>query len=201
MLAEPKRPAINRLFFALWPSAAVRQACAEAARGLRMRMQPTGYLSPPDRYHITLLFLGDFVPADKEAAARQAASLVRSPPFALRLDQAGSFRNRAIPWWLGMRELPPQLERLHERLRDAMLRVGVTPDRMRFVPHLTVVRDAGKPLPPTPVTPIDWAVDEFVLVRSRLDRNPVEYELLGRWPLTGAPDEGAAAPDQLALPL
>lgn len=201
MPLEPNRPTINRLFFALWPTDAVRSACADAARGLRMRMQPTGYLSKPDRYHITLLFLGDTVPAAKEAAARQAASLVRSPPFTLRLDHAGSFRNRQIPWWLGARELPAELERLYERLRDAMLRADVTPDRMKFVPHLTVVRDAGKPLPATPITPIEWKVEEFVLVRSRLDRNPVEYELIGRWPLTGVPDNSGPEPDQLALPL
>lgn len=195
-------PEVNRLFFALWPDDVVRTACAEAARRLRLRMQPGGYLSKPERYHLTLLFLGDTVPADREAAARQAAGRVRSAPFTLRLDQAASFpRNRSIPWWLGSREPPPPLEHLHQRLREAMLRAGVTPDRMKFAPHLTVLRDARQPLPPTPIAPIDWAVDSFVLVRSRIDRSPVEYELLGRWPLTGAGDDGGAERGQLALPL
>lgn len=193
----------NRLFFALWPPDAVRTAAADAARGLRMRMQPGGYLAKPERYHLTLLFLGDAVPAREEAAALEAAGRVRAVPFTLQLDHAGSFRNRHIPWWLGMREPPPQLSQLYEKLREAMRRADVTIDRMRFAPHLTILRDAHQPLPQTPVAPIDWNVDEFVLVRSRLDLNPVEYELLGRWPLLG--DGGEPAPTagdaQLSLPL
>ncbi len=201
MPPEPRRPAINRLFFALWPDDAVRAACAAAARSLRIRVPPGGHLSRPERYHLTLLFLGDCVPADKEAALRQAAGLLRLPPFALRLDQAGSFHRRSVPWWLGMREVPQPLQRLHERLRDAALRVGLAPDRARFVPHVTIVRDAGKPLPMTPIAPIHWHVDAFVLVRSRLERTPSEYELLGRWPLDGLPGEDPRDPDQLALAL
>lgn len=185
-MAEP-----NRLFFALWPDDAVRTACAQAARDLKLRVQPGGYLIRPERYHITLLFLGDFVPAEKEAAARQAASLLRAAPFTLALDRAGSFsRNRQIPWWLGTRETPVGLSALYHDLREALVGAGVQPDRMKFVPHLTVIRDAHRALPDTAIKPVSWGVKEFVLIRSLLQRQPVEYELLGRWPLV----EGAQAP-------
>lgn len=191
-------PELNRLFFALWPTDAVRTASAQAARDLKIRMQPTGYLSAAERYHITLLFLGDYVPAEKEAAARQAAACVRAAPFELTLDHAGSFRNsRNIPWWLGTRETPAGLQLLYERLREALVRAGVTPERMRFVPHLTVLRDPKLSLPITAIQPIIWPMQEFVLVRSHVDRSPVEYEILGRWPLSGAPEPEPAA--QLSL--
>jgi RNA 2',3'-cyclic 3'-phosphodiesterase len=189
---------INRLFFALWPPDPVRDACAAAARELSMRMQPGGRVIPAARYHMTLLFLGSTVAPEKEAAARQAASLVRASPFVLRLDHAGSFRNRQIPWWLGAHDTPPELVQLHERLREALLRAEVVPDRTKLVPHLTFLRDARRPLPPTAIVAVAWPVDAFVLVRSRLDRNPVEYEVIGRWPLRGGAVPG---PDQLALPL
>lgn len=180
---------LNRLFFALWPDDDVRNACTQAARDLKIRMQPTGYLSAAQRYHMTLLFLGDHVAADKEAAARQAAAAVRAAPFELKLDHAGSFRNnRQIPWWLGAREPPPGLQSLYERLRESMTRAGVTPERMRFVPHLTVLRDPRMTLPVTAIRPVIWPVTEFVLIRSHVDRSPVEYELLDRWPLDAAPD-------------
>lgn len=189
---------LNRLFFALWPGESVRKASAQAARDLKIRMQPTGYLSAAERYHVTLLFLGDSVPPDKEAAARQAAATVRAAPFEWTLDHAGSFRNnRQIPWWLGAREMPRDLQGLYDRLRDALVRAGVTPERMRFVPHLTVLRDPKLALPPTAIQPIRWSVEEFVLIRSHVDRTPVEYELLGRWPLNGAPEPEPAA--QLTL--
>ncbi len=190
---------INRLFFALWPNDAVRAASADAARQLRVRMQPGGYQSKPERYHLTLLFLGDHVTADREAAARQTASRVRSPPFSLRLDHAGSFRNPKIPWWLGSREPPAALQRLHDRLRDAMLQARVPVERMKFSPHLTIHRDAGAALPPTLIQAIDWQVQDFVLVRSRIDQSPVQYDILGRWPLDPDAPEDVAEPGQLSL--
>ncbi len=184
----------NRLFFALWPGDIVREASHQAARDLKLRMQPSGNLSSPARYHITLLFLGDQVPADKEAAALQAATTVRAAPFELRLDHAGSFRNpRQVPWWLGAREMPSGLQVLYERLREALGRAGVPPERMRFVPHLTILRDQKMILPTTAIKPIAWSVDEFVLIRSHVERQPAEYELLGRWPLTAAPEPDPAA--------
>lgn len=187
---------LNRLFFALWPDDAVRTACAQAARGINLREQPGGYLFSPDKYHVTLLFLGDFVPADKQAAALRAAESLRSAPFDLRLDYAGSFRhNSKIPYWLGAREVPEALPVLHRTLRDTMKAAGVVPERMSFTPHLTILRDAQRPLPDTRIQPIDWPVREFVLIRSRLDRRPADYELLGRWPLL----EGPAPAEQMAL--
>jgi 2'-5' RNA ligase len=179
-MAEP-----NRLFFALWPDDATRAACAGVARDLKTRMQPDGYLIRPERYHLTLPFLGDTVPPEKEAAALQVAHLVSFPPFTLTLDQANSFKNREIPWYLAPREAPRELRLLHDCLRDALRVAGVVPERLRFVPHLTVVRNAGHALPPTQIAPVVWAVNEFVLIRSLLHSQPVEYQVIGRWPLNG----------------
>ncbi|NKF21520.1 RNA 2',3'-cyclic phosphodiesterase [Solimonas marina] len=183
----------NRLFFALWPGEAVRASCNAAARQLNIRMPSGGYLSSPERYHVTLLFLGDHVPRDQEDAACRAAALVRAAPFTLTLDHAGSFRNREIPWWIAARSTPPGLTAFYAALRDAMLQARVSLERLRFVPHLTIARNAKIILPPTPIEPIDWAVDEFVLIRSRLDLRPVRYEVIGRWPLL-APEGGTATP-------
>ena len=193
---------LNRLFFALWPGEAQRRACDEAARDLRLKMQPGGYLSSPDRYHITLLFLGDTVSPETEAAALKAAAKVRAAPFAMNLELASSFRaNKKIPWWLGPRETPPGLTQLYDRLNEAMLAARVLPERMKFVPHLTILRDAQVSLPVTPIKPVVWNVDEFVLLRSRLDQKPMSYEILGRWKLDGNAQEPPAPPPQKQLGL
>ncbi len=189
---------LNRLFFALWPDPAVRNACATASRELRVRPQPAGRASAAERYHLTLLFLGDRVSPAHEAAALQAASEVQAPLFLLRLDRAGSFRSgRALPWWLGPSQTSASLDWLHERLREALQRAGVPVERMRFTPHLSILR-ADHALPPTPIAPIDWPVAEFVLIRSRLDLQPLRYELLGRWPLQA---DAAAVPPRAQLDL
>ncbi len=190
---------LNRLFFALWPEATAREACRDAARQLNIRLASSGRLTSAERYHLTLLFLGDQVPAAREAAAIEAAGRVQAPPFTLTLDQAGSFKNREVPWWLGPREAPPELGLLHERLREALQRAGVPPERMRFVPHLTIVREAAQILPPTPVAPISWDVREFVLIRSRLDLQPMRYEIVGRWPLRADAPPPSPAKPQLDL--
>lgn len=195
MSAEPT----NRLFFALWPDEFTRKACAEAARQLRLRMQPRGAPSTAARYHLTLLFLGDYVPEMVSAAARQAASLVRVRPFTLRLDHAGSFSNPQITWWLAPREPPPALRQLHDRLREAMLRAKVSVQPMRFSPHLTVHRNAGIPLPPTLIASIDWPVQEFVLVRSHPGPGPVRYEILETWPLDPQALDVVSGSGQLSL--
>jgi 2'-5' RNA ligase len=188
---------LNRLFFALWPEPPVRAAMAEAARQLRIRTQPPGHPVRPEMLHLTLLFLGSSVSAAQQADAVSVAAGVRTPPFSLWLDHAGCFRGARAPWWLGVQAVPAELSSLHERLRAAVQRVGLVPDRTRLVPHVTVQRDAGVALARTPVPPIEWPVREFVLLRSRLDQHPAQYEVLGRWPLNGAA-EGSAA-DQLSL--
>jgi 2'-5' RNA ligase len=110
---------------------------------------------------------------------------VSSPPFTLTFGQACSFRNLEVPWYLAPQETPSQLTHLYDRLRDDLRVAGVAVERMRFAPHLTVVRNASVMLPPTQVRPVVWAVKEFVLIRSVLHRQPAEYQLLGRWPLNG----------------
>ena len=196
-MTDPK-PSHNRLFFALWPDDAARAACDEAARDLRTRMQPDGYLLKPGRYHITLPYLGDYVSPEQEASAIKVAQLVSLPPFTLTLDQANSFKNREVPWYLAPLETPAELTLLHDHLRDALRGAGVAVERMRFVPHLTVVRNATVALPPTRIKPVVWQVREFVLIRSVLHDQPAEYQVLGRWPLNGTMPSNDPPP-QMAL--
>ena len=191
--AEP-----NRLFFALWPDAAVREACAQAARELKLKDQPGGRLVDPERYHLTQLFLGDFISAPQEEALLAMAQTVRQAPFQLTLDHASSFaRDRHVPWWLGPRDPHAAASALHVALRDGAHRAGVTPDRTRFAPHVTIVRDAGRVLPGSAIKPIHWNVSEFTLVRSLLDSQPPEYRVIGRWPLV----PGVAAPPAAQMKL
>ena len=183
----------NRLFFALWPDDATRAACAAVARDLKLRMQPGADLLQPEHYHITLPYLGDAVSEEQQQAALQVAQRVSLPPFTLTLDQAGSFKNRDVPWYLCPQQTPPELGLLHDHLRDALRVDGVTVQRKHFVPHLTVVRNASVALPLTQIRPVQWRVLEFVLIRSV---QPGEYQLLGRWPLNG---QWQPPPEQHAL--
>lgn len=173
----------HRLFFALWPDDALRARIAATASELEREHAPGGRRLKPDRYHVTLQFLGDFRPLPDRLLddARAAADTVRSAAFELPLDCVGSFRSANV-WWLGSHAMPDGLRALWDSLGCALARrrVPVKPGG-RFTPHLTIQRDVRRHLPPTPLpAALPWTVREFVLLDSRQGR---AYDVLGRWPL------------------
>lgn len=190
-LLNPDRPQSRapreRLFFALWPDGDVRTRMRAAAESLKRTHAPRGRWTAPQRYHLTLQFLGDFecLPPALGDDACMAAAAVDSPRFELRLDRAGSFRNRSIPWWLGCSEMPEGLQQLWERLGLQLAKAGVrVASSPKLVPHVTVLRDAARPLPETAIAPVAWPVDSFALIHSRLGAQS-GYAVLGEWCLTG----------------
>lgn len=181
LLGEVPPREIQRLFFALFPDAALRARIAEAAAGLERRHPSGGRLLKPERYHLTLQFLGDFqpLPPSLVAAARAAGDAIRMRPFDLMLDHAGSFAGSRV-WWLGGAR-NDALQALWQGLGDALLRAGVRPQRGTFAPHLTIVRDARRQIEPLPIDPLPWRAGGFALVESRPGR---PYEILQRWEAT-----------------
>jgi RNA 2',3'-cyclic 3'-phosphodiesterase len=176
----------HRLFFALWPDAALRKRIATTVAGLERDNAPGGRRLNPDRYHLTLQFLGDFQPLRQSVldAAIVAAGSIRVPPFDLVLDLAGSFPKAGV-CWLGASAAPQALQQLWNELGStlAAARVQVR-STSGFRPHLTILRDVRRPLPSMPVEPMAWPVREFVRVDSVSGAKP-GYQLLGRWPLQG----------------
>jgi 2'-5' RNA ligase len=175
----------HNLFFALQPDDDVRAAIAAAAARLKHEREPRGRWITPHRYHLTLLFLGNHAHLrdDLVDAALAAGDRVSTAPFALALDRAGSFANRAMPWWIGCSRLDTRLAALHDRiaaeLRAQDRAVGTGND---FVAHVTILRDADRALPPTPIAPIEWPVGDFVLIDSRLGAE-ASHTVLRRWRL------------------
>jgi 2'-5' RNA ligase len=178
----------HRLFFALWPDAALRGRIASTVAGLERDNAPGGRRLNPDRYHLTLQFLGDFQPLRQSVvdAAIAAADSIRLPGFDLVLDRVGSFPKAGV-CWLGASAPPEALRQLWDGLGSALAiaRVQVK-SASAFSPHLTVLRDVHRPLPSTPIEPLPWPLREFVLIDSVSGAHPT-YRLLGRWPLQDGP--------------
>lgn len=176
-----------RLFFALVPDEATRARLHQAAMQLQARHAPGGRWINPQRYHLTLQFLGDFDGPSTGIAtlARHAAARVKVASFTLVLDRAGSFNNRAIPWWLGPGTDAPGLSSLWHGLGTELAQLGVRlPDARGFRPHVTVLRDARAGLPATAIEPVTWRVESFHLLRSAPGASNA-YSVLGTWPLMG----------------
>lgn len=171
--------AAHRLFFALCPDDALREAIRATVEGAHV-FGGRGRRVAPAKYHVTLHFLGgwDAFPDDVAAAARRAGSAVESGAFHLVVDRAGGFARSRVGW------LAPSgnsgLDALWSSLGHALDAQGVERRVAEtFAPHVTVLRDVHGRLPETPVDPLSWPVEDFVLVHSHDGR----YAVIDRWPL------------------
>jgi len=173
--AEPQR----RLFFALWPSEDLRAQIEHDTRDAVAHAG--GRAIPPANFHITLVFIGE-VPQSLVHAAMTAAGAVTASRFNLSLNMLESWTGADVLVYSGECP-PPALGVLVDRLRINLLQRQFKLQRQTFKPHVTLVRKLPKKLPKQPLTVLQWAVRDFVLVDSRSTQSGSEYTVIGRWPL------------------
>lgn len=167
-----------RLFFALWPDDATRDALHRAGKWLHQHWG--GRRMRADTLHITLAFLGA-TPIDRFDAVIACADGVQAEPHELLLDQAGYWRHKRIGW-LGANETPPQYMTLVEALNVQLRAAGFPVDARPHVPHVTLLRKSpGGELPACRA--VSWPVGDFVLVKSVTGSDGAHYEVVRRWPL------------------
>jgi RNA 2',3'-cyclic 3'-phosphodiesterase len=169
----------ERLFFALWPDAALRHTLYKATR--QVAKISGGKPVPAENFHITLVFLGSLVPADA-AIAREVAGGIRSGAFDLTLDRLGFWPKPRVVW-LGPSQVPEAARLLARELISGLQARGLKLDTKPFMPHVTLARKVSKPGEFGPMTPVQWPVTGFVLVRSVTRPEGSEYSVLEEWPL------------------
>lgn len=175
---DPAQPETQRLFFALWPDDATRDALNRTGKWLHQHWG--GRRMRADTLHLTLAFLGN-TPLEARDALLPHIGAIRADAFDLLLDRAGCWQHNRIGW-LGGSEIPVQLAELAERLRSALREAGTSFDAKPFVPHVTLLRNTpGGPVPAC--TPVRWRANDFVLVASQTGVDGAHYTILNRWPL------------------
>lgn len=201
-------PSATRLFFALWPDAALG---ARLARLTRTAVRRAGGrpVAPAD-LHLTLAFLGA-VPAARLGEVVAAPRDLTLPPVPLVLDRYGHFP-RARVFWLGAAATSPELAAFVTRLWQALAPLELPARPGPFTPHLTLCRKVTRPpeLPPPP--PLTWRPREFVLAASGPSPAATDagsgarYRILHRFPAApgnpvqnpaNGPDSGSVAPGEL----
>jgi len=170
-----------RLFFALWPDPAARVAIAALAREVAER---TGGRATRERtIHLTLAFLGDVNPDRVPALAGIGDAAARAaPPFALKLDLVGGFREARIAW-LGAEPVPAPLAAVAAVLNKCLAAEDFRVDRRPFAAHVTLARKCRSMPPRANVEPVDWPVDRLSLVASELASGGSRYRIHAEWPL------------------
>ena len=178
-----------RLFVALPvpPAQRAEVGAAVAATRSELRNLPGLRWPPPERWHVTLAFLGSVdersLPGLDERLGRAAR---RAAPIAVRVEGAGRFDGRVL--WVGVQGDAAVLRSLAAAVAAAARRMGIDVDDRPLRPHLTVARaDRTVDLRPA-VSSLSgfsgqpWTAYHIELVSSRLGAQPA-YETLRTFPL------------------
>ncbi|PZO88641.1 MAG: RNA 2',3'-cyclic phosphodiesterase [Sphingomonas sanxanigenens] len=176
---------MHRLFVAIRPPAEIRRALIALMGGVAgARWQDD------DQLHITLRFIGevDGRMADDVAAALGA---VHCPPLELSVSGVGMFdrKGRVDTLWAGIAPRDA-IERLHRKIDQALVRIGLPAEMRAYLPHITLARfgreagplDAfnalhgGLSLPP-------FHAAHFCLYESHMGHTGSSYEIIERYRL------------------
>jgi RNA 2',3'-cyclic 3'-phosphodiesterase len=172
----------RRLFFALWPTDAVRALLAAAAKphaGL-------GRAIDARNLHVTVAFLGAIPQARLDHVveiARSTQKLTLDGKFMLHLDRLEFWRRSSLVALTATRA-PPELLKVVDGLRAGLRERGFQlHEHETFRPHVTLVRDVARGPAAAAVTAVQWPVESFALVESQVGQSGSEYSVLDEWPL------------------
>lgn len=174
---EPSRGPSKRLFFALWPDAALRRRISQ----WQQHSLSQGSLEPSMRLHLTLAFLGN-VNEQQLGQLINLSNTVVAPAMSLTLNRTGYFQRPQIVW-LGPIDPPQQLLRLHEQICSIAAACGLQLPAKTYTPHVTLARRAPAPAGPLRCPALQWQVREFCLVESHADAGSTRYQILRRFSL------------------
>lgn len=175
----------RRIFFALWPNDNIRQQLSHAFNASPYCNLP-GKLYKPENLHLTLHFIGH-VDAQQFNCMQSCAEKVQASAFNLQIQSFGVFK-RAQVLWLAAKNNPAALNDVYSKLATELTNCGyIIPERL-FNPHITLMRKFKSDVLPGDnnqqlIKPIEWQVNDFVLVESITTSTGVQYLPLTSYPL------------------
>ncbi|MGY1884813.1 RNA 2',3'-cyclic phosphodiesterase [Blastococcus sp. SYSU DS0753] len=185
MTAGPAR----RLFFAVDPPESARRDLERALAPLR-ELPGAPRWSRAERWHLTLLFLGEVPDAVVPGLVAAAAPAVTAtPPMTLRLAGGGRFGSVRRPQvaWAGLDGDVDPLAALAGRLAGVARGLELPVEDRPFRPHLTLGRwRPGRPADGSLTDRLagyrgpEWPVREIRLWESRLGAEPA-YTVVAHW--------------------
>lgn len=130
-----------RLFVAIGFPDEVRRSLASLCAGV-----PGARWANPEQFHLTLRFIGEVDGRTAHTVAEELGSITM-PNFEISLFGVGTFgdKRKTHSLWAGVRP-NPALNRLQEKVDNAVLRAGLPQDRRKFAPHVTLARLNNAPV-------------------------------------------------------
>lgn len=170
-----------RLFVGIALDEIARARCATISEKLR-RIGFDARYETPEKYHITLAFLGNVVAGDLEPFANALRSLSQLRAMQIVLDRIGGFPHERRPRvvFIGARDQGTEFARLAMETRERYTALGFQLDKDP-VAHVTIARVKApqRPLPLIDIEPIPVAITALSLFESLPDRenNTSRYEI------------------------
>jgi 2'-5' RNA ligase len=170
----------RRLFFALWPDAALRH---------RLLHWQTAHLPADVRWqhradlHMTLHFLGS-VTSDMTGRLVELGAALEPQAFDLTIDRIGHWPGPGV-LWAGPSQVPAALIALHAALAEGLCALGLDVETRPYRAHVTLARTVRAPLD-AGIMPLVWQVRRWALVESRPGEAP-HYRPLAQWRMTNRP--------------
>lgn len=160
-----------RLFIAIKLSTELKDVLVNVQNAMYDR-GVRGNFTPEENMHLTLAFIGDFPDAEPVLDALESVSFA---PFEISPEGVGCFDEL---WWAGVKD-PAPLAAVARRVRRALAENGIPFDRKRFLPHITLIRNASKEAAGIRIPPAAMTVDAISLMRSDRGRSGMIYTELG----------------------
>jgi RNA 2',3'-cyclic 3'-phosphodiesterase len=183
-LSAPAPEPTQRLFFALWPDEAQRQALWQATA--KAVSKCGGRPVAAANLHVTLVFLGSVpqrrLPQLQAIAQRAARARAQDVPLSLRLDALAHWPRQQILCALAADE-PPLAQALAAALKDAAAAAGFSPDLKPFHAHVTLARKVARAALRPALRALLWRFDSFALIDSRTETDGAVYSVIESYAL------------------
>lgn len=159
-----------RLFVAIQLSDEMKKSITGTMHELKKK-GVRGNFAPMQNLHLTLAFIGE---TDDPGAVKEALKNVSFKPFKLSLSDMGTFGDLL---WVGAKG-NQGLSAAAKAVRDALDASGISYDRKKFVPHITVVRKMNGNWKQVPAPKGEMMVKNISLMKTTFkDGKPVYSEV------------------------
>jgi 2'-5' RNA ligase len=168
----------RRLFYALWPDDATRDAL------MHIQVPLQGRKTRRENLHLTLAFLGR-QPADLMPTLKEILRRIQQTPISLVLNRIGYFPQQRVAW-AGTGKSSVSLMEMQKKLMQnlAINEIGINTAE-EFRPHITLARDAPAPGIVT-FAPIAWCADRVALIESVTHADGAIYRVIASHRLAGS---------------
>ena len=156
-----------RLFVAIQLSDEMKSSITQTMHALKKAGVKGNYV-PSQNLHLTLAFIGE----TREAAAiQEALQTISFKPFRLSLSEMGTFGDLL---WVGMKG-NQGLSGVAREVRSALDAAGISYDKKKFNPHITIIRKMTGNWKTVPATKGEMMVKKISLMKSEVKEGKRVY--------------------------